>query len=73
AFCDLAALVDKFFNNMLHEDLINYKIAGIALKTSAVLHHYKISSIIREEEQIQKKEELANLETVSVSSGLSCI
>ena len=43
---------------MLHEDLINYKIAGIALKTSAVLHHYKISSIIREEEQIQKKEEL---------------
>jgi len=59
AFYDLAALVDKFFNNMLHEDLINYKIAGIALKTSAVLHHYKISSIIREEEQIQKKEELA--------------
>jgi chromatin segregation and condensation protein Rec8/ScpA/Scc1 (kleisin family) len=59
AFYDLSSLVDKFFNNMLHEDLINYKIAGIALKTSAVLHHYKISSIIREEEQIQKKEELA--------------
>ncbi|MHA2195683.1 MAG: hypothetical protein ACXABO_08845, partial [Promethearchaeota archaeon] len=38
--------------------LINYKISGIALKTSANLHHYKISSIIREEEQIQKKEEL---------------
>ena len=59
AFYDLAALVDKFFSNMLTEDLINYKIAGIALKTSAVLHHYKISSIIRDEEQIQKKEELA--------------
>ncbi len=58
AFYDLSSLVDKFFNNMLHEDLINYKISGIALKTSAVLHHYKISSIIREEEQIQKKEEL---------------
>ncbi len=43
---------------MLHEELINYKISGIALKTSAVLHHYKISSIIREEEQIQKREEL---------------
>ena len=46
AFYDLAALVDKFFNNMLEEELINYKISGIALKTSAVLHHYKISSII---------------------------
>jgi chromatin segregation and condensation protein Rec8/ScpA/Scc1 (kleisin family) len=58
AFYDLASLVDEFFDKMLHEDLINYKISGIALKTSASLHHYKISSIIREEEQIQKKEEL---------------
>ncbi len=58
AFYDLSALVDKFFSNMLSEDLINYKISGIALKTSALLHHYKISSIIREEEDIQKKEEL---------------
>ena len=61
AFYDLAALVDKFFNNMMEEELINYKISGIALKTSAVLHHYKISSIIREEEEIQKKEELEKL------------
>ena len=58
AFYDLAKLVDEFFNQMLHEELINYKISGIALKTSATLHHYKISSIIREEEQIQKREEL---------------
>ncbi|MHA2120145.1 MAG: hypothetical protein ACW990_02960 [Promethearchaeota archaeon] len=58
AFYDLSSLVDDFFDKMLHEDLINYKISGIALKTSASLHHYKISSIIREEEQIQKKEEL---------------
>ena len=43
---------------MLHEELINYKISGIALKNSAYLHHYKISSIIKEEEEIQKKEEL---------------
>jgi chromatin segregation and condensation protein Rec8/ScpA/Scc1 (kleisin family) len=61
AFYDLSSLVDKFFNNMLEEELINYKISGIALKTSAVLHHYKISSIIREEEEIQKKEELEKL------------
>lgn len=58
AFYDLSKLVDTFFDNMLHEDLINYKISGIALKTSASLHHYKISSIIKEEEQIQKREEL---------------
>ena len=58
AFYDLSSLVDEFFDKMLHEDLINYKISGIALRTSANLHHYKISSIIREEEQIQKKEEL---------------
>ncbi|MEE9377226.1 MAG: hypothetical protein V3V33_04230 [Candidatus Lokiarchaeia archaeon] len=58
AFYDLSKLVDTFFDNMLHEDLINYKISGIALKTSATLHHYKISSIIREEEHIQKREEL---------------
>ena len=58
AFYNLSSLVDEFFDKMLHEDLINYKISGIALKTSALLHHYKISSIIREEEQIHKKEEL---------------
>ncbi|MFW9866191.1 MAG: hypothetical protein ACFFEN_08855 [Candidatus Thorarchaeota archaeon] len=58
AFYDLSRLVDEFFDKMLHEQLINYKISGIALKTSAILHHYKISSIIREEEQIQKREEL---------------
>lgn len=61
AFYDLATLVNKFFEHMLKEELINYKISGIALKTAAVLHHFKISSIIREEEQIQKKEELEKL------------
>jgi chromatin segregation and condensation protein Rec8/ScpA/Scc1 (kleisin family) len=61
AFYDLASLVDKFFNYMLQENLINYKVSGIALKTSATLHHYKISSIIKEQEEIQKKEELEKL------------
>jgi hypothetical protein len=61
AFYDLSSLVDQFFDKMLTEEYINYKISGIALKTSASLHHYKISSIIREEEQIQKKEELEKL------------
>jgi len=61
AFYDLSSLVDKFFNNMLHEEFINYKISGIALKSAATLHHYKISSIIKEEEMIQKKVELEKL------------
>ena len=61
AFYDLSTLIDKFFDHMLKEELINYKISGIALKTAASLHHFKISSIIREEEQIQKKEELEKL------------
>jgi len=61
AFYDLANLIEKFFSKMLREELINYKISGIALKSAASLHHYKISSIIKEEEQIQKKEELEKL------------
>ena len=54
AFYDLSGLVDTFFKNMLKEDLINYKISGIALKSAAQLHHYKISSVIKEEEMIRK-------------------
>jgi len=61
AFYDLSSVVNKFFDQMFKEELINYKISGIALKTAATLHHFKISSIIREEEQIQKKEELEKL------------
>lgn len=61
AFYDLSGLVDKFFDNMLHEDFINYKISGIALKSAAQLHHYKITSVIKEEEVIQKKQELEKL------------
>ncbi|TFG02067.1 MAG: hypothetical protein EU540_02315 [Promethearchaeota archaeon] len=60
-FYDLSNLIEKFFSKMLKEELINYKISGIALKSAASLHHYKISSIIKEEEQIQKKEELEKL------------
>lgn len=61
AFYDLSGLVDKFFKRMLGEDLINYKISGIALKSAASLHHYKISSIIKQEEKIQKQEELEKI------------
>ncbi len=61
AFYDLSNLVNKFFDKMLTENFINYKVSGIALKTSASLHHHKITSIIREEEEIQKKEEIEKL------------
>ncbi len=60
-FYGLGSLVNDFFDKMLKENLINYKISGIALKNSAVLHHYKISSVIKEEEEIQKQEEIEKL------------
>ncbi|MEJ2252029.1 MAG: hypothetical protein P8Y97_20510 [Candidatus Lokiarchaeota archaeon] len=61
AFYDLSSLVEKFFDKMLAENLINYKVSGIALKTSASLHHHKISSVIKEEEKIQKQEKLEEM------------
>jgi chromatin segregation and condensation protein Rec8/ScpA/Scc1 (kleisin family) len=61
AFYDLSSLVDNFFDKMLQENFINYKISGIALKTSASLHHHKISSVIEEQEKIQKKEEIEKM------------
>ncbi|TXT64047.1 MAG: hypothetical protein BAJALOKI3v1_270029 [Promethearchaeota archaeon] len=61
AFYDLSSLVDKFFDKMLREDFINYKISGIALKTSASLHHDKITSVIKQEEEIQKQEKIEEM------------
>ncbi len=61
AFYDLSSLVDKFFSKMLSEDFINYKVSGIALKNSASLHRYKIKSVIKEEEEIQKQEMIEKL------------
>lgn len=61
AFYDLASLVDNFFDKMLKEEIINYKISGIAIKSASALHRYKITSIVKEEEEIQKKEELEKL------------
>lgn len=60
-FYGLGNLVNEFFDKMLKENFINYKISGIALKNSAILHHYKISSVIKEEEEIQKQEEIEKL------------
>ncbi|MBD3212318.1 MAG: hypothetical protein GF311_06900 [Candidatus Lokiarchaeota archaeon] len=61
AFYDLSQLVDKFFDKMLREDFIDYKISGIALKTSASLHHHKITSVIKQEEEIQKQEKIEEM------------
>ncbi len=60
-FYNLSNLVNEFFDKMLKEEIINYKISGIALKNSAILHHYKISSVIKEEEEIQKQEDIEKL------------
>ncbi|MHA1725608.1 MAG: helix-hairpin-helix domain-containing protein [Promethearchaeota archaeon] len=60
-FYNLSNLVNEFFDKMLKEEIINYKISGIALKNSAILHHYKITSVIKEEEEIQKQEDIKKL------------
>ena len=61
AFYDLSTLVHKFFENMLSEDFINYKVSGIALKTSASLHRHKIRDVIKQEEKIQKQEKIEKM------------
>jgi chromatin segregation and condensation protein Rec8/ScpA/Scc1 (kleisin family) len=61
AFYDLSTLVHKFFENMLSEDFINYKVSGIALKNSASLHRHKITDVIKQEEKIQKQEKIEKM------------
>ena len=63
-FYDLANLIEKFFGKMLKEELINYKISGIALKSAASLHHYKISSIIKQEEMISLLGECIDIQKI---------
>ncbi len=53
---DLSALITDFTNRMLTEDLVNFRISGMAIYSTAKLHHKKIKDVIEEEEQIQIRE-----------------
>lgn len=53
---DLSALITDFTNNMLTQDLVDFRISGMAIYSTAKLYHKKIRDVIEEEEQIQIRE-----------------
>lgn len=53
---DLSALITEFTKKMLTQDLVNFRISGMAILSTAKLHHKKIKDVIEEEEQIQIRE-----------------
>jgi len=53
---DLSALITDFTNKMLTQDLVDFRISGMAIYSTAKLHHRKIRDVIEEEEQIQIRE-----------------
>lgn len=53
---DLSALLSEFTKEMLKEDLIDFRISGMAIYSAAKLHHKKIRDVIDEEEKVQIRE-----------------
>ncbi len=53
---DLSKLIEEFTDRMLQEDLIDFRISGLAIYSSAKFYHQKITGVITEEENIQKEE-----------------
>ena len=52
---DLSKLIEDFTDRMLQEDLIDFRISGLAIYSSAKFYHQKITGVIHEEEKIQKE------------------
>lgn len=53
---DISSLIEQFIDKMLKEELIDFRISGLAIYSSAKFYHKKITSVIAEEEQIQREE-----------------
>jgi chromatin segregation and condensation protein Rec8/ScpA/Scc1 (kleisin family) len=53
---DLSALLSEFTKEMLKEDIVDFRISGMAIYSAAKLHHKKIRDVIDEEEKVQLKE-----------------
>lgn len=53
---DLSSLIEDFISKMVEEDLIDFRISGLAIYSSAQLYHSKITGVIKQEEEIQKAE-----------------
>jgi len=58
---DISSLIEQFIDKMLAEDLIDFRISGLAIYSSAKFYHKKITSVIAEEEHIQREEARARL------------
>ena len=58
---DISSLIEQFVDKMLTEELIDFRISGLAIYSSAKFYHRKITSVIAEEEHIQREEERARL------------
>ena len=53
---DISKLLLSFTEKMLQEELIDFRITGLAINNAAKLYHKKIKDVIDEEEKIQIKE-----------------
>jgi len=53
---DLSSLIEDFVSKMVEEELIDFRISGLAIYSSAQLYHSKITGVIKQEEEIQKAE-----------------
>lgn len=51
---DLSSLIQEFTERMVAEELIDFRISGLAIYSSAQLYHTKITGVIKQEEDIQK-------------------
>ncbi len=58
---DISSLIEQFIDKMLTEDLIDFRISGLAIYSSAKFYHKKITSVIAQEEHIQREEARARL------------
>lgn len=56
---DLAGLVQEFFDNMLKEEIVDFRISGLAIHSAAKMHHWKILDTIKEEERIEVEKQRA--------------
>ena len=59
---DISSLIEEFIDKMLTEELIDFRISGLAIYSSAKFYHKKITSVIAEEEHIQREEARARLQ-----------
>ncbi|OLS14999.1 MAG: hypothetical protein RBG13Loki_1317 [Promethearchaeota archaeon CR_4] len=59
---DLSKLIRDFFDMMLKEEIVDFRISGIATYSAAKMHHWKILETIKEEEKAEEQRQRERLE-----------